>query len=467
MVHDSHGWWLKDAGFAGLRVCPPLVGSVDCDVVIVGGGYAGMWAAIELCDQIEPERIVLIDASVCGSGPSGRNGGFCHGLADEVEQLEQRFGADTARDLICESDSLALGIGDWAASHGIEIQFRMAGELIVSCDPAHDHSLDGLIEASRRVGLAEHFRPCSREQIARRCFSEIFRSGVFAEKVATVHPGLLAMGLRQELLRRGVRVFEETAAKSISVEGGRARVAADHGVITANSGLITCGISSAAWPGLRRELTLTSSHMVMTEPVPDLLDDLGWTGGEAIVDSRTLVHYMRTTADQRIAFGWGGGAIGLGSIPRLSDSVSPRLVAQVKQDVLRFFPQLKGRRFVHAWGGPIDASPNHLPSVRPLHSGVWHAGFGFTGNGVGPSRSVGRLLSQLALDRAASTGPLAPLVIDHPQRVPPEPFRALGGNAIMRALDSTERAYETGRKSRRLVEEIAQIPDRLGYRIGR
>ena len=339
--------------------------------------------------------------------------------------------------------------------------------MIISCDPAHDGSWGGLLDAADRAGLPDHFRPMGADQIGRRCKSEVFREGLFAANVATVDPARLALGLRAELLRRGVRIYESTAARSITADQGRARVVTDHGSIAADSGVITSGVASAGWRGLKREVTLTSSHMVITEPVPDVLEAVGWIGGEAIVDSRILVHYMRTTADHRIAFGWGGGRIGLGTIPLQSDSVSSTLVDQVKRDILRFFPQLAGRTLEHAWGGPIDASPNHLPSVRPLHGGVWHAGFGFTGNGVGPTRSVGRVLAQLALDRSNRTGPLMPLVVDRPQRVPPEPFRSLGGNAIMRALDSTERAYEHGRKPHRVLSEIAHIPDRLGYRIGR
>ena len=467
MIHDSYGWWLKDAGFAELRRCEPLVGTVDCDVVIVGGGYSGMWAAIELTDQLDPARVVLIESSVCGSGPSGRNGGFCHGLADELEQLEERFGAEAARALVGETDALALGIGEWATEHGIEIQFRKAGELIVSCDPAHDESCAELIECARRVGLPDHFRSLDGADLEQRCRARTFRSGVLAQHVATVHPALLALGLRSELLRRGVRVYESTAARSLSADRGRAHVATAQGAINAKAGIITCGAASAAWPGLKRELTLTSSHMIITEPVPDVLQELGWTGGEAIVDSRTLVHYMRSTEDHRIAFGWGGGAIGFGAVPRRSDSASPKLVAQVKRDVLSFFPQLVGRRIDHGWGGPIDAAPNHLPAVRALNRGVWHAGFGFTGNGVGPSRSIGRLLSQLALDPTSNSGALLPLLSNDPQRLPPEPFRTVGGTVIMKALDATERAHEKGTRPRPLVAQIARIPDRLGYRIGR
>ena len=212
---------------------------------------------------------------------------------------------------------------------------------------------------------------------------------------------------------------------------------------------------------------MTSSHMVITEPVPDVLDSIGWRGGEAMTDGRTLVHYFRSTSDDRIAFGWGGGMIGRGVRPGRRESMDLRLVSKVAADLQWFFPQLQGRKLEHAWGGPIDASPTHLPAVRPLASGRWHAAFGYTGNGVGPCRSCGLLLSGLALDPDGEAGALAPLVTATPQRVPPEPLRWLGGSAIMRAIDEIEVAEIENRSVGGVARGLASVPERLGYSIGR
>ena len=154
---------------------------------------------------------------------------------------------------------------------------------------------------------------------------------------------------------------------------------------------------ASAFPGYRLSLAAASSHIVLTEPVPEVIEELGWTEGEAIVDSRTLVHYMRTTHDDRIAFGWGGGTMGFDGKVARRQELDRKVIARTRESLVRFFPQLRGRRVTHAWGGPIDVSPTHLPIFGSR--GRVHHGFGFTGNGVGPSYLGGEILARLALDR--------------------------------------------------------------------
>ena len=151
--------------------------------------------------------------------------------------------------------------------------------------------------------------------------------------------------------------------------------------------------------------------MVITEPVPELIEELGWTGGECITDSRAMVHYFRTTRDGRIAFGWGGGRIVRGANVHGRAEVDPELAAEVEAHLRRFFPQLEGRAVTHAWGGPIDVSPTHLPVIRTVGERSF-AGFGYTGNGVGPSQMVGHALASLALDRRDESRSLA--IVDPP-----------------------------------------------------
>ena len=138
--------------------------------------------------------------------------------------------------------------------------------------------------------------------------------------------------------------------------------------------------------------------MVITEPVPDVLEELGWTGGECITDSRHMINYFRTTRDGRIAFGWGGGKIVRGANVHGHAEIDPEVTTDVQAHLRRFFPQLGDRAVTHAWGGPIDVSPTHLPMIRTVGDRSF-AGFGYTGHGVGPSQLVGHALASMALDR--------------------------------------------------------------------
>ena len=228
--------------------------------------------------------------------------------------------------------------------------------------------------------------------------------------------------------------------------------------------MLAVNSAAAGFPGYRLSLAVASSHIVLTEPVPDALEELGWTGGEAIVDSRTLVHYMRTTRDGRIVFGWGGGAMGYGG--RASDrlELAPDVVAETEQALVRFFPQVRGRAVTHAWGGPIDVSPSHLPIFGSR--GRVHHGFGFTGNGVGPSYLGGEILARLALDRRDERTSLA-IVEPGRKLFPPEPFRYAGGSLIRRALVAKDAAEDDGQEPGTATRLVASLPRRLGLHLPR
>jgi glycine/D-amino acid oxidase-like deaminating enzyme len=248
---------------------------------------------------------------------------------------------------------------------------------------------------------------------------------------------------------------------------GEVRVATVSGHdVVAGAAILAIGPRAAAAAPLRRALTLTSSHIVLTEPVPDVLEQLGWTGGEAITDGRQLVHYFRTAPDGRIAFGWGGGRIVCGARLQPRDETDRALAVRVAADLVRFFPALTGRRIDHAWGGPIDASPQHLPVVDTLPGGRAHYALGYTGNGVGPSELCGRILARMALDERDELTRL-PLVAHAGRLLPPEPLRVAGGEAVRLALDRKERAEEAGRPAPALARMVARLPDLLGVQIGR
>jgi glycine/D-amino acid oxidase-like deaminating enzyme len=242
---------------------------------------------------------------------------------------------------------------------------------------------------------------------------------------------------------------------------------ADSGLVRAQRAVLAIGgaAKGLGWP-LWGRLSIASSHIVITEPVPELLEEIGWTGGECITDSRALVDYFRTTPDSRIAFGWGGGRIALGAQLGGRSELDREVIDQTIAHMSSFFPGLEGRRITHAWGGPIDASPTHLPLVLPLRGGRVFAAAGYTGNGVGPSHMIGRTLASLALDRRDEPSRLA-FVDPSPPRVPPEPFHWLGGEAIRVGIKAKEEAELAGREPGLVSSTLARVPELIGFHIGR
>jgi glycine/D-amino acid oxidase-like deaminating enzyme len=457
--HTRHGWWLAEAG----EVVPtrPLDGDTTADVVIVGGGYVGMWTAWQLL-ELQPELdVVILEAELCGHGPSGRNGGFCETLWGDAQTFRDQAG-DAAALAVCRASEDAVhGIGAWCEANDVDAWFRLAPMLHVATTESQLGSWDESVRAAAELGAPEEVVELTEAEVRARCDSPLFLGGAAQRLNATVHPARLSLGLREKLLERGVRIHERTEATAVHEDGS---VATRAGRVDAGSTVLATNAWTAGFAGYRRRLAVASSHIVLTEPVPDVLDGLGWTGGEAIVDSRTLVHYTRTTNDGRIVFGWGGGRMGRGG------EVSPRLevdrdvVATARQSLDRFFPRARGRALTHAWGGPIDVSPTHVPIVgsrRRIH----HA-FGFTGNGVGPSYLCGEILARLALDRRDERTRLA-IVEPPPRSFPPEPFRYAGGSLIRRALVAKDAAEDAGRRPGVVTRLVASLPRRLGLRLPR
>ena len=456
--HTRYGWWLEEAG--AVEATDPLHADTTADVVIAGGGYLGLWTALQL-KELEPGLdVVVLEEGLAGHGPSGRNGGFVSTLWDDLPILRDRVGDARALAVARASERGVRGIGEWCERTGVDAWFRAAPTLYVATTEAQLGSSGDAIEACAALGAPEEVRAIDAEELRGHCDAG-FLGGAILRTSATVHPARLSLGLRAKALEVGIRLHERTTIRHLSADAvavtGSGRVRAGAAVLAVNS-------ATVGFHGFRLAHAVASSHMVVREPVPDVIEELAWTGGEPIADGRTLLHYLRTTRDGRIAFGWGGGRMGFGGRNLARLDVDPDAVRRAADDLVRFFPQLSGRRITNAWGGPIDVSPTHLPIFGSR--GRVHHGFGFTGNGVGPSYLGGEILARLALDRRDDLTRLA--LVEPPRKLmPPEPFRWAGGSVIRAALVRADAAEDAGRRPDPVTRFVTKLPQRLGLRLPR
>jgi glycine/D-amino acid oxidase-like deaminating enzyme len=387
MQHDAHGWWIEEAGPPPLLA--PLAGDTSAEVVVIGGGYTGLWAAWH-APRPAPSVMVL-EAGRCGHGPSGRNGGFVSSLALNRPSLSERYGAAAAAEVVAQSEASVRAIGAFCEEQGIDAWYR-AGPALGGVGGAGAGRRGALGGRRRRGGRAERRRDAGALRLA-----AVPRGGRGAHRRHRA-PGAAGVRPADRLVARGVRVYEGSRVRALSTTGESRSVVAltSSGRVRAGAAIVALNAASGLLAPLRRRLTVASSHIVLTEPVPDVIEALGWTGGEAISDGRALLHYTRTTRDGRILFGWAGGRMACGARTNGRMEVDAEVVAQARADLVRFFPGLAGRQITHAWGGPIDVSPTHLPTIAALPGGRAWAGFGYTGNGVGPSHLLGRAMAELA-----------------------------------------------------------------------
>jgi glycine/D-amino acid oxidase-like deaminating enzyme len=460
MIHDAHGWWIREAGAPDELA--PLRERVDADVVVVGGGYLGMWTAWHLLERDAGVRVVVVERDRCGFGPSGRNGGFVNSYWNKLDSMVPKWGEDAAVRLAQASERAVHGIGEWCSAEGVEAWYRVVGEIEIAAARAQEDSWREPVAAARGLAPTGEYAELSRSQVADRVRSPRFGSGALLRTTATVQPARLAFGLRERLLARGVRVFEHSRVTrvddgGVEIDGGAGRVDSPRVVLAVNH------VAGGLRP-FRRMVSTASSHIVLTEPIPEKLEAIGWTDGVALRDCRTMLHYFRTTNDGRIAFGWGGGHMGYGTRRRGVIDVDPGSAARAEATLKRFFPELRDVAIDAAWGGPIDVSPIRLPQYRS--AGRVLAGFGFTGNGVGPSYLGGQILSGMALDARDEYTSL-PLVDPEVPKFPPEPLRFIGGELIRAAMVQADDDADEDRRSAPHVAFFAGLPKRLGMSLPR
>jgi len=276
-----------------------------------------------------------------------------------------------------------------------------------------------------------------------------------------VQPALLVRALRRAAVTRGVRLYEGTPARSD--RGGRLRTPRGH--VHAGQIVVATNAAMTDWRPVRGRITVFGSYVVLTEPAPELLAEIGWTSGEALVDARMFLHYFRTTNDGRVLMGSGSGPIGRGNrIDRRFTHDGPT-AARAELGLRRLLPGLRTARIERSWGGPIDVSADHIPFIGTTSGGAVHFAAGFSGNGVGPSYLAGQALGSLATGREDEWSTL-PLVRGRGSSVPPEPLRHVGGATIRRAILACEEADEAGLRAPRAARAIAAVPRLLGMRLG-
>lgn len=463
---EGRSWWLREAlalpEFAG-EPAPVLRGDTTADVVVLGGGYTGLWTAYQLKRLDAGVDVLVLEQDICGGGPSGRNGGFVSSYWNELPHLARTYGDAEALRLCRAGEESVEAIGMFCGEHDVDAWYRADGDLNVAASDAQIGAWADLVITAERLGLAGDFEVRSADATRELVDSPVFRGGISSRFGATVHPARLARGLRRVVMEMGVRVHELTPVTRFG-SGSPTVTETPSGTARAGAAVIALNAWAAHWKRFRRAITVRGSYIVMTAPAPELLKDIGWTNGMGLSDYRAALHYVRTTPDGRIAFGIGGMQ------PNLARSIGPRFAYDERAlrvataDLRRMFPSFDGAAIDAGWGGPIDVSGTHLPFFGTI-AGNTHYGLGYTGNGVGPAHLGGRILAHRTLGRHDDVLDL-PLVDAEPMRFPPEPIRSPGALIANHAIRHKDEVEDRGEDPNPMVDFVARLPRRLGYNLG-
>lgn len=418
-------YWLDDPGKPAAQ--PALTTDERCDLLVIGGGYSGLWTAL-LAKERDPGRdVVLIESKEAGWAASGRNGGFCaasltHGLANglarwpgELAKLEELG----ARNLDAIEEAVAR--------YGIDCDFERTGEIDVATEPHQVEELRELHEEARRLGLAGGSEWLDGDALRAEVDSPTFLAGLWdRDGVAMLHPAKLAWGLKQACLDLGVRIYENTRGLKLASAGRGMTVQTPYGTILARRVALGTNIFPSLVRRIRPFTVPVYDYALMSEPLDEAqLAAIGWKNRQGLGDSANQFHYFRITKDHRIL--WGGYDAIYPYRGKLDSEYDdrPETYLKLAEHFFTAFPQLEGLKFSHAWGGAIDTCSRFSAFFGTAHSGKVAYASGYTGLGVGATRFGADVMLDL-LDCASTERTRLEMVKSKPMPFPPEPFAWTG-----------------------------------------
>ncbi|TIC85087.1 FAD-dependent oxidoreductase [Nocardioides sp. GY 10113] len=453
---DVSHWW---SAIGQPEPSDPLPGDAEADVVIVGAGYTGLWAAYYLSELRPDLEVRLVEQRFAGYGASGRNGGWLSatvtGGLDGYARTHPR--ADVARFQQAMIDAVAEVIAV-AERHGIDAGIRRGGTLLVARNAAQEERARDLVARAERWPTLGAVLLGPEESAARVRVAET-RAAVWEPHCARIDPARLVRGLAALVRARGVRIHEGTTARSIAP----GRVVTDRGVIRARHVLRATEGFTAGLDGERRTWVPMNSSMIITDPLPEeAWAAIGWRGYETLEDLSHRYTYAQRTPDGRIALGGRGYPYRFGSRTDLDGDIPEHTVRELRDILVSWFPTLAGAGIAHGWSGVLGVPRNWRATVAyDRDSGLGWAG-GYVGTGVTATNLAGRTLADLVAGESTDRTTL-PWVDQRARRWEPEPLRWLGIHGLYRAYGIADR-IETRGAAR--TSFVARLGDRISGRTG-
>jgi len=436
---------------------PALAASVDVDVAIVGAGFTGLWTAYYL-NELDPSlRIAIVERHIAGFGASGRNGGWVSALFPASRAALASLPGSSRSGAIAMTAHLRATIdevGRVATAEGIDCSFTKAGTIVFARSPSQVTRAQAQVEQARSWGdMEEDLRFLDSAETGDRARAAGALGATYTPHCAGIHPARLVRGLANVVERRGVALYEQTAATAITSR----RVKTAKGDVTAAVVVRATEGYTPELPGHRRDVIPVYSLMVATEPLSeDVWADIGLAEHPTFSDHRHLIIYGQRTADGRFAFGGRGAPYHFGSAIKPAFDRNERVFKSLRETLVDLFPQVGGAAFTHAWGGPLGVPRDWTASVGlDARTGLAWAG-GYVGDGVSTTNLADRTLAHLITDTASELTAL-PWVNHRPKRWEPEPLRWLGSNAGLRAVTAADREERLTSRPSLLAKAMAPL----------
>ena len=399
-----------------------LIGETTTDLCIVGAGYTGLWTAL-LAKEKNPERnVVIIEQLETGAGASGRNGGFCrYSLTPGFMNGYSRFKDEMAIIERLGRENLEA-IEATIKKYGIDCQFELTGEISVANE---EWQMEDLIEiANLRNSFGDSVQILSKEEMQARVHSPISVGGLWdPDGTALIDPARLVWGLEQACIKSGVVIYENTSALWLERASKGIIVHTPYGTVYAQKVALATNIYRSLIRRAKKYVVPVYDFQLVTEPLtPEQMASIGWKNREGLSEAGNQFHYYRLTKDNEILWGGYDAIYNFRGKVRHEYETSAETYAHLAQAFLETFPQLKGIKFTHGWGGAIDTCSRFTQFWGKAYRGKVAYVMGYTGLGVGASRFGAQVMLDL-LDGEDNERTRLSMVKKKPLPFPPEPFK--------------------------------------------
>lgn len=400
-----------------------LIGHTDADLVVVGGGFSGLWTALMAKERDPSLDVVLLEGRRIGWAATGRNGGFCmatltHGLANGLERWPEDVGR-LERMGVENLDEIERTL----ERHGIDCSFERTGELHVATEPWQLDSLSEHLDLISELGL--DYLPLDEQQVRAEVNSPTYLGGLWERSgCAMLDPARLAWGLREACLRLGVRVFERSPVRSLRDDGATITLRTPYGSVTGRRVALGTGVFPPLLRRLKHFVVPVYDYALMTEPLSgDQLAEVGWRNRQGVGDAGNQFHYYRLTDDNRILWGGYDAVYYNGGLVKPEYDQRDETFVKLAGHFYDTFPQLSQVRFTHRWGGVIDTCSRFSAFYGTAHGGRLAYAVGYTGMGVGATRFGANVMLDLLSGEPTERTELR-MVKEKPIPFPPEPVRS-------------------------------------------
>jgi len=422
-----------------------LVGPRSVDIVVVGAGLTGLWTALFL-KELDPERdVVVVEQAVAAYGASGRNAGMLSETIDHGHAMAiEHFGATEARLLARLGETNVAELTAFLAARAIDCEYQPTGRLIVALTPAQLDECRRTVDTAERLGLTT-FTLLDKAAVRAEVNSPIYVGGVAIAGGGILDPVKLVDGLRHEVERLGITVYERSHVVAIQPTTTGVRLRTGRGSVDARRAVLaTSAYTHQLLPQIARRMIPLYDYILVSEPLTRAQRHaIGWQRRQGVTDCRTFFNYYRLTGDDRVLWGTSEAVYYSGNrVDATCDHSAPHYES-LRLSFRHHFPALANLEWEYAWGGPICSTTRLTPFFGRALAGRVCYGLGFTGHGLGTTRLAGRILAHLALDRSSELLDLA-LVNRPPVPYPPEPLRSLAVRAVTRALRRVDAGAEPG-----------------------